>query len=55
MPAILNLQQIINSLDALEDEDLQELRDAIDEEMDERGIEQDELEDNDEDEDELPL
>ena len=37
MPAILTLQQIINALDALDDDELEELRDEIDQELEDRG------------------
>ena len=37
MPALLTLQQIINALDALDDDELEELRDEIDQELEDRG------------------
>ena len=37
MPALLTLQQIINALDALDDDEVEELRDEIDQELEDRG------------------
>jgi hypothetical protein len=58
MPMLVSVQQIINALGELSDEELQEVREEIDDLLDEDetldGLEtEDELEDEDEDEDEL--
>ena len=53
MPALLTLQQIINALDALDDDELEELRDEIDQELEDRGPDLTADEDEDEDFDEV--
>jgi hypothetical protein len=57
MPALLTLQQIIDGLTELDDEELQELRDEIDDEIADREgtdeLEVDEDEDAYQDEEEL--
>ena len=53
MPAILTLQQIINALDSLDDDELEELRDEIDQELEDRGPDLTADEDEDEDFDEV--
>ncbi len=53
MPALLTLQQIINALDALDDDELEELRDEIDQELEDRGPNLTADEDEDEDFDEV--
>ena len=37
MPALLTLQQIIGALASLDDDELEELRDEIDQELEDRG------------------
>lgn len=52
MPQLITVQQIINMLSELDEEELQELRDAIDDELDEdEPIDLGDEDDDDDDED----
>jgi hypothetical protein len=55
MPQLLTFQQIVDSLAGLDEDELRELRDAIDEELDEEDLDGFEEEDDDEDEDEIEV